>query len=97
MCEQWIENPYYQYFCGEGLAACGHRARRRQVRCDARCSKKLQEDAGIDIVTDGEQSRQHSVHGFLERLGGIDFAKRVEIGIRADRYKAMVPSRRHWR
>ena len=26
---------------------------------------KLQEDAGIDIVTDGEQSRQHFVHGFL--------------------------------
>jgi len=29
---------------------------------------KLQEDAGIDIVTDGEQSRQHFVHGFLERV-----------------------------
>jgi 5-methyltetrahydropteroyltriglutamate--homocysteine methyltransferase len=53
---------------------------------------KLQEDAGIDIVTDGEQSRQHFVHGFLERLDGIDFTKRVEMGIRADRYKAMVPT-----
>jgi 5-methyltetrahydropteroyltriglutamate--homocysteine methyltransferase len=53
---------------------------------------KLQEDAGIDIVTDGEQSRQHFVHGFLEQVGGIDFTKRVEIGIRADRYKAMVPT-----
>src|SRR6516165_10861056 len=53
---------------------------------------KLQEDAGIDIVTDGEQSRQHFVHGFLEMVDGIDFAKRVEIGIRADRYKAMVPT-----
>jgi 5-methyltetrahydropteroyltriglutamate--homocysteine methyltransferase len=53
---------------------------------------KLQEDAGIDIVTDGEQSRQHFVHGFLEAVDGIDFAKRVEMGIRNDRYKAMVPT-----
>jgi len=53
---------------------------------------KLQEDAGIDIVTDGEQSRQHFVHGFLEAVNGIDFTKRVEMGIRNDRYKAMVPT-----
>jgi 5-methyltetrahydropteroyltriglutamate--homocysteine methyltransferase len=53
---------------------------------------KDQEAAGIDIVTDGEQSRQHFVHGFLEKLDGIDFGKRVTIGIRADRYKAEVPT-----
>jgi 5-methyltetrahydropteroyltriglutamate--homocysteine methyltransferase len=52
---------------------------------------KLQEDSGIDIVTEGEQSRQHFVHGFLESVDGIDFAHKVEMGIRADRYKAMVP------
>lgn len=52
---------------------------------------KLQEDAGIDIVTEGEQARQHFVHGFLEAVEGIDFAHKVEMGIRADRYKAMVP------
>jgi 5-methyltetrahydropteroyltriglutamate--homocysteine methyltransferase len=52
---------------------------------------KLQEDAGIDVVSDGEQARQHFVHGFLERLAGIDFEHKVEIGIRANRYKAMVP------
>jgi 5-methyltetrahydropteroyltriglutamate--homocysteine methyltransferase len=52
---------------------------------------KHQEDAGIDIVGDGEQSRQHFVHGFLEFVDGIDFANKVEMGIRADRYKAMVP------
>jgi 5-methyltetrahydropteroyltriglutamate--homocysteine methyltransferase len=52
---------------------------------------KEQEDAGIDIVSDGEQSRQHFVHGFLEFVDGIDFAHKVEMGIRADRYKAMVP------
>jgi 5-methyltetrahydropteroyltriglutamate--homocysteine methyltransferase len=53
---------------------------------------KQQEDAGIDIVTDGEQSRQHFVHGFLEYVDGIDFARKVEMGIRKDRYKAMVPT-----
>jgi len=52
---------------------------------------KTQEDAGLDIVTDGEQSRQHFVHGFLEAVDGIDFEHKVEMGIRADRYKAMVP------
>lgn len=52
---------------------------------------KIQEDAGIDIVTEGEQARQHFVHGFLERVEGIDFARKVEMGIRKDRYKAMVP------
>src|SRR5438445_5394568 len=52
---------------------------------------KLQEDAGVDIVTEGEQARQHFVHGFLEKVEGIDFAHKVEMGIRKDRYKAMVP------
>jgi 5-methyltetrahydropteroyltriglutamate--homocysteine methyltransferase len=53
---------------------------------------KEQEDAGIDIVSDGEQARQHFVHGFLEFVDGIDFNRKVEMGIRADRYKAMVPT-----
>jgi len=52
---------------------------------------KWQEDADIDIVCDGEMSRQHFVHGFLEYVDGIDFAHKVEMGIRAGRYKAMVP------
>jgi 5-methyltetrahydropteroyltriglutamate--homocysteine methyltransferase len=53
---------------------------------------KLQEDAGIDIVCDGEQARQHFVHGFLEAVDGIDFERRVEMGIRNNRYKAMCPT-----
>jgi 5-methyltetrahydropteroyltriglutamate--homocysteine methyltransferase len=53
---------------------------------------KLQEDAGIDIVSDGEQARIHFVHGFLANLDGIDFGRRQVIGIRADRYKAEVPT-----
>lgn len=52
---------------------------------------KAQEDAGLDVVGDGEQSRQHFVHGFLEQVEGIDFEHKVEMGIRNDRYKAMVP------
>ena len=52
---------------------------------------KEQEDAGIDIVTDGEQSRQHFVHGFLESVEGIDFSRKVRMGIRNNRYEAMVP------
>jgi 5-methyltetrahydropteroyltriglutamate--homocysteine methyltransferase len=53
---------------------------------------KIQEDAGIDIVSDGEQARQHFVHGFLENLEGINFGRKVEMGIRNNRYKAMVPT-----
>jgi 5-methyltetrahydropteroyltriglutamate--homocysteine methyltransferase len=52
---------------------------------------KAQEDAGLSIIGDGEMSRQHFVHGFLEQVEGIDFEHKVEMGIRADRYKAMVP------
>ena len=52
---------------------------------------KTQEDAGLDVIGDGEQSRQHFVHGFLEKVAGIDFEHKVEMGIRNDRYKAMVP------
>jgi 5-methyltetrahydropteroyltriglutamate--homocysteine methyltransferase len=53
---------------------------------------KLQEDAGINILTDGEQARQHFVHGFLERIEGVDFTRRVTIGIRDNRYRAQVPT-----
>ncbi len=52
---------------------------------------KTQEDAGVDVIGDGEMSRQHFVHGFLEQVAGIDFEHKVEMGIRNDRYKAMVP------
>ena len=53
---------------------------------------KEQEDAGIDIVTDGEQARQHFVHGFLAHIEGIDFDRRVTMGIRNNRYNAEVPT-----
>jgi 5-methyltetrahydropteroyltriglutamate--homocysteine methyltransferase len=53
---------------------------------------KEQEDAGIDIVSDGEQSRQHFVHGFLVGLDGIDFEHKVRMGIRDNRYEADCPT-----
>ncbi len=52
---------------------------------------KALEDAGIDTVGDGEQARQHFVHGFLEAVEGIDFDHKVKMGIRNNRYDAMVP------
>ena len=52
---------------------------------------KEQEDCGLDIVGDGEQSRQHFVHGFLEQVEGIDFENKVTMGIRNNRYDAQVP------
>jgi 5-methyltetrahydropteroyltriglutamate--homocysteine methyltransferase len=52
---------------------------------------KQQEDCGLDVVTDGEQSRQHFVHGFVEHVFGIDFEHKVKMGIRNNRYDAMVP------
>ena len=48
--------------------------------------------AGVDTVTDGEQARKHFVHGFAERLSGIDATKRRQRGIRGDRYEAMCPT-----
>jgi 5-methyltetrahydropteroyltriglutamate--homocysteine methyltransferase len=52
---------------------------------------KAQEDAGLDVIGDGEQSRQHFVHGFLEQVEGIDFENKVTMGIRNNRYDAQVP------
>ncbi|MDP6706378.1 MAG: methionine synthase [Alphaproteobacteria bacterium] len=64
-----------------------------QAQCDAALVVlKEQEDAGIDIVSNGEVFRQHFVHGILEHIEGVDFDRKTVIGIRADRYKAEVPT-----
>ena len=49
-----------------------------------------QEAAGIDIVTDGEQTRRHFVTTFIENLEGVDFANKRTVRIR-NRYDADVP------
>ncbi len=53
---------------------------------------KEQEDAGIDIVGEGEQFRDHFVHGFLHHVAGIDWEKKTAMGIRDNRYVVDVPT-----
>jgi 5-methyltetrahydropteroyltriglutamate--homocysteine methyltransferase len=50
----------------------------------------MQEKAGIDILSDGEQTRRHFVNGYMEKLEGIDFANLKTVRIR-NRYDANVP------
>lgn len=56
-----------------------------------RLSLQEQQQAGIDIVSDGEQTRQHFVTTFIEHLDGVDFENRKTVRIR-DRYDASVPT-----
>ena len=49
-----------------------------------------QESAGIDVVTDGEQTRRHFVTTFIESLDGVDFVNKKTMRIR-NRYDADVP------
>ena len=56
-----------------------------------RVALQEQQTAGIDIVSDGEQTRQHFVTTFIEHLGGVDFNQRATVKIR-DRYEASVPT-----
>ncbi|HFQ5255149.1 TPA: methionine synthase [Vibrio vulnificus] len=56
-----------------------------------RLSLHEQERAGVDIVSDGEQTRQHFVTTFIEHLSGVDFENRKTVTIR-NRYEASVPT-----
>ncbi|MEM6748084.1 MAG: methionine synthase [Pseudomonadota bacterium] len=56
-----------------------------------RVSLAEQQQAGIDIVSDGEQTRQHFVTTFLEHLIGVDMENRKTVKIR-NRYDASVPT-----
>ncbi|MCG9681782.1 methionine synthase [Vibrio sp. Isolate23] len=56
-----------------------------------RLSLQEQQDAGVDIVSDGEQTRQHFVTTFIEHLSGVDFENRKTVTIR-NRYEASVPT-----
>ena len=55
-----------------------------------RISLQEQDSSGIDIISDGEQTRQHFVTTFIEHLSGVDFKNRKTVKIR-DRYEASVP------
>src|SRR5215469_10323457 len=84
----WLAKPQMLWapweLTGEALAAAKRDA--------TLLALKEQEVAGIDIVSDGEQARQHFVHGFLEHIEGVDFNRRVTIGIRNNRYDVEVPT-----
>ena len=69
---------------GEALAVAKLDATMLSVAEQARC--------GIDIVSDGEQARQHFVHGFLVGVEGVDFNNKKRIGIRNNRYEADCPT-----
>jgi len=56
-----------------------------------RIAVQEQRQHGIDIISDGEQSRQHFVTTFIEHLTGVDFEQRETVRIR-DRYDASVPT-----
>ncbi len=65
----------------------------RAAQADAtRVALFEQQRAGIDVVTDGEQSRRHFVHGFAGALDGVDTGKVARRGIRGDRYEADCPT-----
>jgi 5-methyltetrahydropteroyltriglutamate--homocysteine methyltransferase len=49
-----------------------------------------QDAAGLDIVTDGEQTRRHFVTSFIEGLEGVDLRHKRTVRIR-NRYDAEVP------
>jgi 5-methyltetrahydropteroyltriglutamate--homocysteine methyltransferase len=53
-----------------------------------------QQQAGLDVVTDGEQRRRHYVWGFCEGLSGIDFSRLVDITARGGRYSTKTPAPR---
>jgi len=55
-----------------------------------RISLHEQQLSGIDIISDGEQTRQHFVTTFIENLSGVDFKNRKTVKIR-NRYDASVP------
>ncbi|MFS0731934.1 methionine synthase [Microbacterium sp. 1P10UB] len=56
-----------------------------------RIAVQEQQRRGIDIISDGEQTRQHFVTTFIENLGGVDFEQRETVRIR-NRYDASVPT-----
>lgn len=85
---QWLADPQKLWpdwhLTGDDLRDAQHDA--------VRVALFEQEFAGLSVVTDGEQSRRHFVHGFAGALDGVDPSKLQRRGIRADRYEAQCPT-----
>lgn len=84
----WLAEPEQLFATwkheGDALIEAQRRAAREWI--------KHQEEAGIGIVTEGEQGRIHFVHGFLQQIEGIDWELKTPMGIRDDRYTVEVPT-----
>ncbi|HZS02732.1 MAG TPA: methionine synthase [Chloroflexota bacterium] len=53
---------------------------------------KLQEEVGLDLITDGEQRRRHYIESFCAALGGFDYRDLVDMPTRGGRYVQKVPN-----
>ena len=81
----WLADPGAQLFAPWVLSG----ERLREAQDDAvRLALLEQEEAGIDIVTDGEQRRRHYIWGFLEGLTGTDTERLGRKQTRGGRYVA---------
>ena len=84
----WLADPEKLWpswhLAGDALRAAQHDATRVALFEQLR--------AGVDVVTDGEQSRRHFVHGFAGAIDGVDTGKIARRGIRGDRYEADCPT-----
>ena len=67
----------------------------REAKDDAvRLALIEQENAGLDVVCDGEQRRRHYIWGFLEGLTGIDTERLGAKRARGGRYADQTPAAR---
>ena len=67
----------------------------REAKDDAvRLALIEQENAGLDVVCDGEQRRRHYIWGFLEGLTGIDTERLGAKRARGGRYAEQTPAAR---
>ena len=83
---QWLAEPEKLWAPWKLEGAALEEGKRDAVRL----AVAMEEAAGIDILSDGEQTRRHFVNGYMEKLEGIDFANLKTVRIR-NRYDASVP------
>jgi 5-methyltetrahydropteroyltriglutamate--homocysteine methyltransferase len=89
---QWLAEP------GQQQVYTAHRLEGdalREAQDDAvRLAVADQEQAGLDVVTDGEQRRRHYIWGFCEGLTGLDFTRLAKIESRGNRYGVLIDAAR---